>query len=135
MTRFSRSAPEKPGVQCIRLSDHGVNLQKNLTYKWFVALVLDPDHRSKDILAGGKIKRIEYPEYLREKLDAAGEGRAPHVYAKAGLWYDALAAISELIDVSPNDKVLRKQRASLLEQIGLPEISQYEIEHSIPSDQ
>jgi len=124
--------PEKPGLQCIRLSDHGVYLQKNVLYKWFVALVPDPEHRSKDILAGGVIKRIEYPEALREKLDKAGEGRSPHVYAEVGLWYDALAAISELIDASPNDKVLRKQRASLLEQVGLPEIGQYEIEHSIP---
>jgi hypothetical protein len=119
--------PEKSGVQCIRLSDHGVYLQKNVLYKWFVALVPDPKNRSKDILTGGVIKRIEYPEALHEKLDKAGEGRAPHVYAKAGLWYDALAAISELIDASPNDKVLRKQRAFLLEQVGLPEISQYEI--------
>lgn len=125
--------PEKPGIQCIRLADHGVNLQKNLPYKWFVALVLDPNHRSKDIFAGGKIKRIDDPEALHEKLNKAGEGRAPHVYAKAGLWYDALAAISELIDASPNDKALRKQRASLLEQVGFPEISQYEIEHNIHS--
>jgi len=127
--------PEKPGVQCIRLADYGVYLQKNVPYKWFVALIPDRDQRSKDILAGGVIERIDCPEFLYEKLDDADEARASHVYAKAGLWYDALAAISELIDASPNDEILIKQRASLLEQVGLPEIGQYEIEHSIPRGQ
>jgi hypothetical protein len=124
-------SPEKPGVQYIRLSDHGVHLRQNVQYKWFLALVPDPDRRSKDILAGGVIERVEFPETVRVKLDQAGEARQHYVYAEAGLWYDALSAISDLIDTSPNDTVLRKQRASLLEQVGLPEIAQYEMKRSI----
>jgi hypothetical protein len=128
-------SPEKPGVQHIRLSDHGVHLQQNVQYKWFLALVHDPDRRSKDILAGGVIKRVEFPETLRVKLDQAGKARAHYVYAEAGIWYDALAAVSDLIDASPNDTVLRKQHASLLKQVGLPEIAQYEMERSVSGGQ
>ena len=124
-------SPEKPGVQDIRLSDFGVHLRQNVQYKWFLALVIDPDRRSKDILAGGVIERVEFPETLRAKLDEAGKERAHYVYAEAGIWYDTLAAISDLMDASPNNTVLRKQRASLLEQVGLPEIAQYDMKHSI----
>jgi hypothetical protein len=41
-----------------------------------------------------------------------------------------LTSISELIDAAPNDRVLRQQRASLLEQVGLPEIAEQDMRHS-----
>ena len=119
--------PEQPGVQCIRLADHGVRLQKETHYKWFVAFVPDPNCRSKDTIAGGTIECVDFPNHLRAKLGEAGKTKSPHVYAEAGLWYDALSAISNLIETSPNDTVLRKQRASLLEQAGLPEIAGYDM--------
>lgn len=118
------SSPVQPGVHRIRLADHGVRLVPDVPYRWFVAVVPDPGRRSKDILAGGAIERVELAEELREKLAQAGKAKAPHIYAEAGLWYDALAAISELIESTPNDPALRKQRASLMAQAGLPEISQ-----------
>ena len=101
-----------------------------MPYQWFVTLVLDPNQRSKDIIAGGTIERIEFPAALRGKLAQAGKAKAPHIYAEAGLWYDALTAISELIDATPNDTVLRNQRAALLEQVGLPEIAGYDVRPS-----
>lgn len=41
------------------------------------------------------------------------------IYADAGLWYDALGAISDAIGAHPDDASLREQRASLLKQVGL----------------
>jgi hypothetical protein len=38
-----------------------------------------------------------------------------------------IMTISELIEGNPNDMVLRKQRAALLEQVGLLEVAQYEL--------
>ena len=46
------------------------------------------------------------------------------MYAEAGIWYDALAAISALIEASPGDARLVKQREALLTQAGLPQIAQ-----------
>lgn len=120
------STPIQPGVQCVRLSDYGVRLSPGVAYRWFVALVVDPGNRSKDILAGGSIERIELPEALSARLAQASREEAPHIYAEAGLWYDALMAISDLIETTPNDPVLRNQRAALLEQVGLPEVAEHE---------
>ena len=120
------SGPVEPGVQRVRLADDGVRLSLGVPYRWFVALVVDPDNRSRDILAGGAIERIAPPEALRAKLARAGNAQTPSIYAEAGLWYDALSAISDLIDAAPNDRILRSQRASLLEQVQLAEVAQYD---------
>jgi hypothetical protein len=117
----------QPGMQRVRLAEYGLRLSVGVLYRWSVALVVDPDNRSRDVIAGGAIERIAPPTELRAKLARAGKTRAPYLYAEAGLWYDALAAISDLIDAAPNDQVLRQERASLLEQVGLPQIAELDL--------
>jgi hypothetical protein len=121
----------KPGIHCLNLADYGAHLLPDRQYRWFVAMVTDPDHRSKDIMAGAAIERIVSPEALSAKLVRAGKTKAPHIYAEAGLWYDTLSAISDLVAIEPNDTVLRKQRTSLIEQVGLPEVAEYEMKFKI----
>jgi hypothetical protein len=120
----------QPGVQRVQLADYGMRLLVGVPYRWSVALVVDPDNRSRDIIAGGAIERIAPPVELRAKLARAGKTRAPYIYAEAGLWYDALTAISALIDATPNDRIRRQERASLLEQIGLPQIAELDMRPS-----
>jgi hypothetical protein len=124
--------PVKPGIQHISLKEYDVHLSIGKQYRWFVALVSDPDHRSRDIVAGGIIERIELPESFRVKLAQTDRRETPNIYAEEGIWYDALMAISDLINASPNDTILHKQRASLLEQVGLPEIAEYEMKQGSP---
>ena len=118
------SPPVAPGVHRLRLADHGVRLSPGVPYRWFVAVVLDSGRRSKDVLAGGAIERVALPEGLGAKLAQAGKGELPFLYAEAGLWYDALTAISELIEAAPYDPVFRRQRGLLLAQVGLPGIGE-----------
>ena len=122
--------PIQPGVQRVRLADYSLRLSPGVLYRWSVALVVDADNRSRDILAGGFIQRIALPEVLPAKLARAGMAQTPHIYAEAGLWYDALTAISDLIDTSPNAPALRQQRAALLEQVGLSEIAEHDMRRS-----
>lgn len=116
--------PAPRGVQPIRLADYKVHLSPHTEYRWSVTAVPDPEDRSKDIRAGGLIERIEVSESLRSKLAQAKKGEIPQIYAEAGIWYDALMAISDLIDATPGDTVLRKQRSGLLEQVGLSEVAE-----------
>jgi hypothetical protein len=114
--------PVEAGLHSIHLADHGVRLAPGVAYRWYVAVVPDANRRTKDVLAGGAIERVEPPEGLRTRLAQAGKAATPSLYAEAGLWYDAIASISALIDAAPNDLALRRQRAALLAQVGLPEI-------------
>jgi len=115
--------PVKTGVHSLRLGDHRVRLKPGEPYRWFVALVVDPDRRSKDILAGGFVELVEPPAGLPAQIAKADKKELPQLYAAAGLWYDAVAAISQLIDAAPNDSDLKQQRAALLEQAGLTEVA------------
>ena len=121
------SVPIQPGINRIRLADYGISLLPGEQYRWFIAAIPAADRRSKDIIAGGFIERIEVSEALRVKLSQADRQQIQHIYAESGIWYDMIMTISELIEGNPNDMVLRKQRAALLEQVGLLEVAQYEL--------
>lgn len=116
-------APDSPGTQRIELSEYGVNLESGVEYQWFVALVPDSGQRSNDILAGGTIKRIQPPSALTDKIERASGQQLTYVFAAEGLWYDAIAVVSDLISASPNDGALHAQRAALLEQVGLEDVA------------
>jgi hypothetical protein len=116
--------PIHAGVHRICLADFGVRLEVGAVYQWFVAVVPDTNRRSRDVLAGGTIERVPPAEGLTAKLIQASKAELPFLYADAGLWYDAFAAISEQIERAPQDPVLRQQRAGLLAQVGLPQIDE-----------
>jgi hypothetical protein len=67
-----------------------------------------------------------------EAPDAAHSGAADAVgaYAAAGLWYDAIATLSERIAAAPADPLLRRQRAALLRQVGLQEVADWDLAHA-----
>ena len=107
--------PERPGIQRIDLARHGVKLEPGTEYEWTVALVIEPERRSSDIVAAGWIDRIEPPPGLAAREGVSGA----RIYAEHGLWYDALAAVSDAIRADPADAGLRASREALLRQVGL----------------
>lgn len=117
-------APARAGIQRLRLADYGIKLQPGIEYRWHVALVLDPAQRSNDIIASGTIQRIAPDARLQAKLAQTSKARLPFAYAEEGLWYDAIEAVSELIEGNPPDKTARMQRARMLEQVGLEDAAQ-----------
>ena len=112
---------DKPGMHRIKLARYKVELQPDVAYEWSVAIVLDPENRSKDVVAKGVIKRVSPPGDLASRVEKAGDLERASAYAQAGIWYDALDAISNAIEANPNDASLKEQRASLLKQVGLSE--------------
>ncbi len=118
--------PIEPGVHALSLAKHGVRLQPLVRYEWFVALVVDPNQRSSDIVAGGELQRVEAPERLLDRLSRADERSRPGLYARAGIWYEALHGLSELILRAPRESSLKAQRAVLLEQVGLSSAAAYD---------
>ena len=91
-----------------------------------MALVPDANQRSQDVLTGGTIERIAPSEALQAQLQQGGKTALPQIYAQAGVWYNAVEALSDLIDAAPQDTSLRQQRAALFEQVGLTEAAAYD---------
>jgi len=121
-TRIASSVDR--GVHRVSLAEHGVRLAPGVAYQWSVAVVTDDDRRAHDILASGTIERVKAEQALVSKLSGAGEADKVGVYAEAGIWYDALETVSDLIDRSPQDPIPRRFRAALLAQVGLPEVTE-----------
>lgn len=113
--------PLQPGMHRVRLADHGVRLTPGVLYKWSVALVLNPQERSQDILSAGTIARQAPTDELRSQLAQADQATVARLLAEHGFWYDTIAALSVLIDAAPHDATLRLQRATLFKQEALPE--------------
>jgi hypothetical protein len=118
--------PLQPGMQRVRLADYNVHLAPGVLYKWSVSLVRDAAQRSYDVTTAGTIERVELPNELREQIVQANTMTSARLYATAGLWYDTIAALSELIDTRPQDTVLRQQRAMVLAQEDLTAAAAYD---------
>lgn len=113
--------PTRAGVQRLALADQGVKLEPGISYQWYIKLVPNPADRSYDRVVGGGIERVEASPELDAKLDAK-DASSPHVLAEAGIWYDAVDALSNRLEVAPGNRTLWNQRAALFEQVGLPAI-------------
>ena len=119
-------AVTRPGIQAVALASLGVTLKPGTEYEWFVSAVSDPQQRSRDVTAGGTIRRAGADAALVAQLAQADARSVPVLYAQAGYFYDAVESLSKLIDRNPGDAALRGQRAALLEQVGLPKIAEAE---------
>ena len=124
------------GLIPVRLSELGVRLSAEHEDRWSIAIVSDANQRSRDVVTSGFVKRVAAGDSVRKRLgnpsgtnhSGTDSSAANPVFALAeeGLWYDALAKLSEQIDQAPRDEQLRRQRAALLEQIGLPVIAEFD---------
>lgn len=113
------AAPEKSGLQCMRLRDQGITLKPGVEYQWFVAVVPDPAQRSKDIVSGGIISFAEASKDLQSRLTSSSGLEMAAAYAEAGFWYDAVGILAEMLQAHPHDKNLIEQMNSILKQVGL----------------
>ncbi len=113
LAEVSLDAPSGAGIQRLRLADHGVQLAPEVEYMWSIAVVTDADNRSADIISTGFIRRVARPEAL-----AAGSLSGAD-FAQAGIWYDALEALSDDVDDHPDDRKARFLRSALLRQVKL----------------
>jgi hypothetical protein len=83
-------------LQKISLADHGVRLEEGKEYQWSVALIENPEQRSRDIVATGSIRRVAKSESLSSKIAGVSADERARLFAEAGLWYDAVAVAAEL---------------------------------------
>ena len=113
--------PARAGLQRIDLVALGVALPPEVEIVWSVVFSPDPRDPSRDQVATGWIRRLSV-ERAGTLEPAPVEERAA-VYARQGLWYDALALLDDLRREHPRDLSLRKALESLLRQGGVQEAS------------
>jgi hypothetical protein len=116
IAEFHLPLPIGAGIHVIHLGEYGIELKEGVSYVWSVALVMDSNRRSKDILAVGSIERTTPQDFEPTGLPALESAKR---FAHAGLWYDSLDVISVAIANRPGDQALHDMRDTLLRGIGL----------------
>ncbi len=119
------ATPGKAGIQSIDLAKTGAKLVTGKEYRWFVSVVADPGQRSNDVVASGTIQRIAVSDALKKEIAGADAQSLAGIYAKEGVWYDAIDSLTRMIEKSPDNSDLQQQRTALLEQVGLQDAADY----------
>ena len=108
------------GIHCAELRDYGVALERGPEYAWSVALVVNPERRSLDVIATGWIERVDAPVALIHGLERSSFEDATALYAGASLWYDAIRSVRTAArDGRATSARARHGLGALLEQIDL----------------
>lgn len=123
--------PLHAGLQTLSLAEFGIRLSSKVPYEWRVTCRIATGER--EVVGGGVVMRIPSPDQLSTELVRASRSDFPNLYAQSGIWYDALAVVSDLIVASPTDSTLHQQRASLLEQVGLNDLARLDREAKLVS--
>jgi len=97
-------------------------------YRWYISAIRNPDSPSQDIVAGGVIERCEFSTCLVEMaVDLSCDQESVRRNAGRGFWYDAMSCLCDLIKTDQQDASLRRIRASLLKQVGLNGVAEWDL--------
>jgi len=110
------------GVKSLQLAPQNQIPPLNVgqTYRWSIAVICNPRNRESDLVVDGWIRRVKPETGMIQGLAKSGLRDRAIAFARNGIWYDALTAVSQLQCTNPNDKVW----GNLLESVGLVEVGQ-----------
>lgn len=112
------------GICRLELASFGAVLAPDKDYNWLITMAPEWDDRAKDVTVGTLVRRVSAPAQVRDDLARAKPGDRPAVLARHGFWYDALAALADVVDSEPANTARRGQVASLLKQVGLEDAAE-----------
>lgn len=110
---YSQVLEAKSGVSHFTLPAN-LALKAGTRYRWTV-FVSCQGGMGKEIYARSFIKRVQQPLLERTLAGKSGIERAA-VFAKAGIWYDALHSLFQALDQNPQNVAIATQLKSLLQQ-------------------
>lgn len=93
------------------------------TYTWNFTLICNPADRSGDLPSIGKVERVELSADIRRQLEQADAREKIFVYAKNGIWLDALSNLAAARRTLPTNEAIQADWESLLDSVKLSEIA------------
>jgi len=119
--------PQAAGIIQLEMPKNLPELVLGKEYRWSVTLLCNPERPSANPFIQTWIGRVPTPPALTQQLVAATSERdRASIYAQAGLWYDALSAISSAHNLNPKDVSIVEERLLLLDQVGLNQVAAQE---------
>ncbi|MEA5598407.1 DUF928 domain-containing protein [Rivularia sp. UHCC 0363] len=121
--RSAIALPQQPGVISVSLPNTVKPLEVGQTYRWYFKVSCQQQTGSLPVYVEGDIQRINLDSAVTEQLIAAVDPREKiAIYAKAGIWFDALNILAQLRQTSGYTSV-REDWQSLLKSVQLDNIA------------
>jgi len=119
------SGPTTAGIFAFSLAGSDARLDPGAVYRWSVSTVLPGEDSPHTVAVSGLVKRV-LPAQVKLAAFSSDPNGAAIAYARAGVWYDAVAALSQGLQQTPTDARLHKSRAALLTQVGLASVADFD---------
>lgn len=114
---------KKAGLMQFQLPKETSGLEIGKQYRWTVSLICNSERPSESFYARAWIERTSInPESLKNITSLSDYDKAL-AYIQAGIWYDAIASISDSYFMDKNLDVAANLLQNLLQQVGLKEAS------------
>jgi Domain of Unknown Function (DUF928) len=97
-------------------------LQIDKDYTWSIALICDDKDRSADVFEKGIVRRVEVNADIRSQLQKAEPRLKAVIYARTGIWQDALSTLVAARRANPNNADLADDWKILFDSVNLGEI-------------
>ena len=98
-------------------------LEAGKSYTWNFTLICNPTDRAGDLLAIGKVERVNLSADIRSQLEQADAREKIFIYAKNGIWLDALSNLAAARRTFPTNEAIQADWESLLGSVKLSEIA------------
>lgn len=117
--------PTTAGIVRVSLptDDSAPTLETGKDYRWSFAIVCDPEDRSGDLLTEGWVQRKDLDSQLENRLAQATPLDRATLYARAGVWYEAISTLADLRQAQPNSSTVTNRWRTLLNSVELGEFA------------
>lgn len=116
--------PPEPSVIGISLPENVTSLEVGKTYRWYLKVRCKQQTASVPLYVEGDIQRINLDSRVMQQLEAADDPRQKIIiYAKEGIWFDALTMLAQIRLSNYNDASVKEDWQSLLQSVNLGNIS------------
>lgn len=116
--------PPEPSVIGISLPENVTSLEVGKTYRWYLKVRCKQETTSVPLYVEGDIQRINLDSRVMQQLSAASDPRQKIIiYAKEGIWFDALTMLAQIRLSNYNDASIKEDWQSLLQSVNLDNIS------------
>lgn len=100
-------------------------LEINNSYRWYFSIICNPEDRAADVYVQGWIRRVEPNPGLAEQLaTTTSDLERVQVYARNGIWHEAIAMLAQLRRSNPNDADIRREWEELITSVQLENLAQ-----------
>ncbi|MEH2053628.1 DUF928 domain-containing protein [Nostoc sp.] len=123
--RANISVPLIPGIVRVQLQNTTTLLETNKLYHWFFKVITTCNSNQSVTLnfVEGWVQRVNLDVALRDQFKQFSPQQQAAIYAKNGIWYDALTTLAELRLKGSQDSGLTEDWKNLLKVIQLEEMA------------